>query len=147
MTEALQVVCPQCDGVNRVPRERAHERPRCGRCKAELFTGHPAKLDSRNFDTHVARSDLPVVVDFWAAWCGPCRAMAPVFEQAAQVLEPGVRLAKLDTEQAGDIAQRYDIRSIPTLMMFHRGKVIARQSGAMQGPALMHWIRANAPAG
>jgi thioredoxin 2 len=141
----VQVACPQCDGLNRLPRERLHDHPRCGRCKQELFAGHPVRLTEDNFDAHVVRGSLPVVVDFWAAWCGPCQAMAPVFEQAAQVLEPGLRLGKLNTEEAARVAGRFGIRSIPTLILFHQGREVARQSGAMPGPALMDWIRTNAP--
>lgn len=143
---AVQVVCAQCDAVNRVPRARLRDRPRCGRCHEELFAGHPVRLTDGNFDTHVGRSSLPVLVDFWAAWCGPCRAMAPAFDQAAQVLEPGLRLAKLNTEEAQGTAGRLGIRSIPTLILFQEGRELARQSGALSGTALMSWIRAHAPA-
>jgi thioredoxin 2 len=140
----LQVVCPHCDAVNRVPAARLRGHPACGRCHGALFTGHPVLLTAANFDTHVARGSLPLVVDFWAQWCGPCRAMAPVFEQAAQVLEPGVRLAKLNTEEAPEVAARWQVRSIPTLILFRDGREAARQAGAMPGAMLMEWIRRNA---
>ena len=139
--EKLQVVCPQCDAVNRVPAGRLREHPRCGRCSAELFAGHPLMLTESNFDAHVSRGSLPVLVDFWAPWCGPCRMMAPAFEQAAQVMEPGLRLAKLNTDEAPRVSARFNIRSIPTLILFREGREIARQPGAMTGAALMGWIR------
>ena len=144
-TAAVHVPCPQCDGINRVPAERLHEHPRCGRCRNELFAGHPVMLTAANFDAHVGRSDLPMVVDFWAPWCGPCRAMAPAFEQAAQVLEPGLRLAKLNTDEAQDVAQRFNIRGIPTLILFRGGREAARHTGALAGAGLMAWIRAHVP--
>jgi thioredoxin 2 len=141
MLSAIQVVCPQCDTVNRVPRERMREHPRCGKCASDLFSGHPLLLTPANFDTHVTRSGVPVLVDFWAPWCAPCRVMAPVFEQAAQVMEPGLRLGKLNSDDAPAIAARFNIRGIPTLILFQQGHERARQSGAMSGPALMAWIR------
>jgi thioredoxin 2 len=144
--ETVQVVCPQCDAANRVPRARLHERSRCGRCKSDLFTGYPLALNERNFEAHLTRGTAPLVVDFWATWCAPCRVMAPVFENAARVLEPGLRLAKVNTEEAPALAARYAIRSIPTLILFHEGREIARQSGALSGAALMAWVRAHAPA-
>src|SRR4030042_1314909 len=120
------IVCPHCHGVNRVPAERLAENPKCGACKVALFDGLPVDLGSGHFRTHIERSDLPVVVDFWAPWCGPCRAMAPVFEQVAAATEPAARFAKLNTDEAQDIAVRYGIRSIPTLMVFRDGKEVAR---------------------
>jgi thioredoxin 2 len=129
--------------VNRVLPERLGASARCGRCKAPLFPGKPVALTEENFDTHVGRSDLPVVVDFWAAWCGPCRMMAPHFERAASELEPHVRLAKLDTEAAPQIAARFGIRSIPTVAIFRGGREVARQAGAMDYGTLTGWIRAH----
>jgi thioredoxin 2 len=140
---SLHIVCPSCGAVNRVLSEKAADRPRCGTCKSQLFPGGPVVLDERTFEKQITRNDIPVVVDFWAAWCAPCRMMAPAFEQAAAELEPGVRLAKLDTEQAQTIAARFNIRSIPTLVVFRNGREIARQSGAMQYPQLMQWVRAH----
>jgi thioredoxin 2 len=119
------------------------EQAHCGRCKQGLFTGEPLTLNDGNFDTHVAKSDLPVVVDFWAPWCGPCRTMAPAFEQAAGALEPAIRLAKLNTEEATGTAWRFGIRSIPTLAIFRGGTEIARQSGAMDYGTLTRWIHAH----
>jgi len=135
-----KVVCQHCDGIVGVPAERLGDGPRCPRCHKALFEGHPVALTSGNFDQHVARSDLPVVVDFWAPWCGPCRMMAPAFEEAASRMEPTARFAKLNTDEAQDVAGRYGIRSIPTLIVFKGGREVARQSGAMSGEQLVRWV-------
>ena len=139
--QSLNIVCPSCSAVNRVLAEKMEDRPRCGKCKQPLFPSGPVVLDEGNFDRQITRNDIPVVVDFWAPWCGPCRMMAPAFEQAARDLEPNVRLAKLNTEEAQAVAARYNIRSIPTLVVFRQGREIARQSGAMQQAQLMQWVR------
>ena len=141
MGDSLQVVCPHCHVTNRVARERLADGAICGKCKQTLFAAHALELDGASFERHIAASDIPLVVDFWAPWCAPCRMMAPHFEKAAAELEPKVRLAKLNTEEEQAIAARYNIRSIPTLVVFRRGKEIARQSGAMDGPALIRWVR------
>jgi thioredoxin 2 len=141
MTDVLHVVCPHCQAANRVPAARLREHPVCGKCKSPLFSGKPVELDAPAFQRQLAASDVPLVVDFWAPWCGPCRAMAPQFERAARDLEPEVRLAKVNTEVEPDIAARYGVRSIPTLIAFRGGRELARQAGAQDAAILVRWVR------
>ena len=136
MTEPIHVTCPQCDTVNRIPAEKIAERPNCGKCKHALFDGKPLALSSQNFSRVIAKTDLPVIVDFWAAWCGPCKMMAPVFDKVAEDMSLQARFAKLDTEQSPELAGKFNIRSIPTLIVFRGGTEVSRQSGALNEQAL-----------
>jgi len=141
MSNSLHIVCPHCDSVNRVPAAKLQNHSTCGKCKQALFDAHPVELGSKNFNQHISRNEIPVLVDFWAPWCGPCRIMAPSFEQAAEQLEPRMRLAKLNTEESKELASRYSIRSIPTLALFAGGREIARQAGAMDAAGIVRWAR------
>ena len=139
--DSLLIACPACNALNRVPRARLADEPVCGKCGKPLFTGHPLALDEAAFHAQVDRATLPVLVDFWAPWCGPCRMMAPQFEAAAAQLEPVVRLAKVDTEAQPALGNRFGIRSIPTMVLFRQGRELARQSGAMSAADIVRWTR------
>ncbi|MDP2256080.1 MAG: thioredoxin TrxC [Polaromonas sp.] len=142
-TDALHIVCPHCRTTNRVKRADLAKAPDCGSCHQVLFTGHPAELDEAAFERHIARNQIPVLVDFWAPWCGPCKQMAPAYAQAAAQLEPDVRVVKVNTEEAQALGARFNIRSIPTLALFVNGREVARQPGAMGAADIVRWTRSH----
>jgi thioredoxin 2 len=142
MNASLHIVCPHCHTTNRVRQSDLANAPDCGSCHQALFVAHSLALNEVNFDRHIIRSQIPVLVDFWAPWCAPCRQMAPAFEQAAAQLEPKVRLVKVDTEAVPALGTRFNIRSIPTLALFVGGKEVARQAGAMGAADIVRWTLA-----
>jgi thioredoxin 2 len=141
----MQVVCPSCATKNRVPEQRTADDPRCGRCGAALLSVAPFNLDDASFERYVSGTELPVVVDLWADWCGPCKMMAPQFAAAA-AQKPQVRFAKLDTEAAPRVSQQLGVRSIPTLVLFQQGKEVARRSGALSSAEILAWLGSHLPA-
>jgi thioredoxin 2 len=141
--QARNIVCPHCDAINRIPADKPAGRAKCGRCHKPLFTGKPFPVSAKSFAVQIERNDIPVVVDFWADWCGPCKAMAPAFERVAAELEPEVRFLKVDTETEQDLAARYNIRSIPMLILFRKGGIAAQRAGASDAQSLRVWIEQN----
>ena len=143
--DVTHIVCPHCAGVNQAPATKNAASGKCGRCHKPLFEGTPTAVGAEPFEKHLRRNDIPMVVDFWAEWCGPCKAMAPIFAKVAKDLEPGVRFLKVDTEAEPGLAARYNIRGIPTMLLFRNGSVVAQQVGAVSEQAMKAWIRQEVP--
>ena len=144
MSEKNHIVCVACGAVNATAAERDTREAKCGKCAAPLFTGKPAEVDQARFERQIERSDIPVLVDVWAPWCGPCRQMTPMFERAAAELEPSVRFIKLNADEAPDVSARFGIRGIPTLLLLRRGKLLAQSAGVMDTNSIVRWTRQHA---
>ncbi|WP_417415360.1 thioredoxin TrxC [Hoeflea sp.] len=143
MSDPIHIVCPACQAKNRIPAAKLTARPTCGACKAALFPDAPFELDEAKLNKHLKGDEVPLLVDFWAPWCGPCRMMAPMFAQAATEMSPQVRFAKLDTEQNQAVGNRFQIRGIPLIILFDKGKEVARQAGALDARGIVSWVRQN----
>jgi len=146
MTTPRHIVCPHCGAANRVAADRPAAQAKCGACKAQLFDGAPHAVDEQGFDRHAQKNDIPVLVDIWAPWCGPCRSMAPQFARAAAMLEPEVRLLKLNADEAPQVSARLGVRGIPALFLLHRGQVLAQTAGVMPTEQIVRWAREHLPA-
>jgi len=146
MNETEHIVCPACAKINRVAAHRLHETPNCGSCGKPLFSGKPVSVDEAGFSRHLAANSIPVLTDIWAPWCGPCRTMGPMFERAAEHLEPRARLLKLNLDEAQQTAQRYGIRSVPTLLLTAHGQLLGQTAGAMDSRAIVDWAKTQLPA-
>ncbi|MCW8859215.1 MAG: thioredoxin TrxC [Deltaproteobacteria bacterium] len=139
--ETVHIVCPHCLAVNRLPQQRLDAHPKCGKCAKALFTGQPVELTRSSYQQHLLKNDIPLLIDCWAPWCGPCKMMGPAFAEAAKQLEPGLRLAKINTEIEQQLGAQLNVRSIPTLILLHRGQERARQSGAMNSAGIIQWVK------
>ena len=142
--DPLIIPCPHCDTLNRVAREKLAQGGRCGQCHRPLFTGHPLALGKERFERHLEKSDVPLLIDFWAPWCGPCRSMAPEFERAARELEPAIRLVKINVDEEPELAQRFGVSSIPTIALVRHGRELGRTAGVMPASQLQRWARERA---